>query len=113
MRVSDPRNKIFALFGLLESCAEEGLEASYTKSTDEVYAEIAEFLIQQYNSLAMLAAGGAKEISSSALQPLPFWVPDWSLQFDSLSPFFTTPSTNYISEEPIAHFKMELIRVRK
>jgi hypothetical protein len=82
---TDPRDKVFALFGLLNGCQDEGLDADYTKSSKVVFTETAEFLIKKFNTLDVLFA---VEPRTSSLESLPSWAPDWSV----------IPSTRFVNK---------------
>lgn len=71
---TDPRDKVYAVYGLLEGSNSAGLSADYTKSTELVYTNTAKFLITQYNSLDIL---GLVEPRAFILSTIPSWVPDW------------------------------------
>jgi hypothetical protein len=72
---SDPRDKVFAVFGMLEGCTKEGLVADYTQSIGITYTRMAEFLITRYNSLDVVAPVGTRGVR---LDGMPSWAPDWS-----------------------------------
>jgi hypothetical protein len=71
---TDPRDKVFALFPLLADAKAERLQADYAITTEQVYIEIATFLLSAFG-LSFLPC--LKE--GSTLIDLPSWVPDWSL----------------------------------
>lgn len=71
---TDPRDKIFALFGI----ANKGHEKTpacpdYSRTVEEVYTSVARFLIGEDHSLQILSAVQ----NASARSFLPSWVPDW------------------------------------
>ncbi|KAL4943921.1 hypothetical protein BDV06DRAFT_125023 [Aspergillus oleicola] len=80
---SDPRDKVFAVLGLM---GEKFISPDYRISAKSVYIGIATYLIQHWHTLDVLAISGQ---SKSALD-LPSWVPDWSqsLSLPSLDTFF-------------------------
>lgn len=73
---SDDRDRIFALFGLLDAAEEDHLTADYTLSTEQVYAGISAFLITKglMRNVLMLAT----RLVPTTYSDLPSWVPDWS-----------------------------------
>lgn len=71
----DPRDKVFALFGIVLSPATFGLEADYKKSTAAVFTEIALYLIRKTGTLNVLSHCQRERPTIE----LPSWVPDWSL----------------------------------
>ncbi|KAK4445155.1 heterokaryon incompatibility protein-domain-containing protein, partial [Podospora aff. communis PSN243] len=72
---SDPRDRIFALFGLINIPHSPKLDANYSLSTEQVFTGIAAFagLVDQesFRRIAKLAS------RSQHSQSLPSWVPDW------------------------------------
>lgn len=73
---TDPRDKVFALFGLIDSAQKHGLIADYKMDTEEVYTRITLYIIQSSRKLDVLAyCSGERNILS-----LPSWVPDWSVK---------------------------------
>lgn len=71
---TEPRDKVFALFGIVDSAQEHGLIADYMMDTEEVYTGITLHIIKSSRKLDVLAyCSGEKNVLS-----LPSWVPDWS-----------------------------------
>lgn len=70
----DPRDKVFALFGIIISAAEHGLVADYTKTTELVFTETAWYIIRTTNTLEILST---RYEGTSNFQ-LASWVPDWT-----------------------------------
>lgn len=80
---TDPRDKVFAVFGLVS----EGMRGSlprvdYAKTIRQVYAEAAANIIQQENSLDILLAASGP----SSRDGLPSWVPDWRRESNARRP---------------------------
>jgi hypothetical protein len=71
---TDPRDKIFALLPILADANAERLQADYAFIIEQVYIEIATFLL---SALGLSFLPCLKE--GSTLVDLPSWVPDWSL----------------------------------
>jgi hypothetical protein len=69
---TDPRDKVFAVLGLLDVPA--GFEADYNLTHKEVLTLTAAHLITSVNSLAVLCYAGNMSVASS----MPSWVPSWS-----------------------------------
>ncbi|KAK1829455.1 heterokaryon incompatibility protein-domain-containing protein, partial [Podospora conica] len=69
---SDPRDSVFALFGLAKDCASHGLVADYTLSVPEVYIGAAAFSILNLGDRRVFryAVGHNSE-------GIPTWVPAW------------------------------------
>ncbi|KAF6796527.1 heterokaryon incompatibility protein [Colletotrichum sojae] len=51
---TDPRDKVFALFGLLSGAKSDGFHADYTLSVKDVFLRIAEWIVQRHGILALL-----------------------------------------------------------
>lgn len=77
---SDPRDKVFALLGLIVGAGAEGLVADYSRSVADVYTWIARYLIdvQKVAALDILGEVNLVEQGASQAYDLPSWVPDWS-----------------------------------
>ena len=73
----DTRDRVFALFGLLQNASSEGLVADYTLAVPEVLTGIAAFVILH------LGLRWAPEIAiGKNVQRLPTWIPDWARSRD-------------------------------
>lgn len=77
---TDPRDKTFALLGLLSDTSSVSLEADYTWSLKRVLTQVAALLITSRNSIDILSYSGW---TSSDDQSIPSWVPRWSGASDS------------------------------
>jgi hypothetical protein len=74
---TDPRDKVFAVLGLLQQGADGAHSpptADYSKPVDQVYREAAAYIINSKGSLDILLAASALDGEKSSL---PSWVPDW------------------------------------
>jgi hypothetical protein len=72
---TDPRDKVFAVLGLLgeNKDGDSTMEPDYRKSMDQIYREIArEIIIKESRMDILLAASGVY-----GNDELPSWVPDW------------------------------------
>ncbi|KAK3906378.1 heterokaryon incompatibility protein-domain-containing protein, partial [Staphylotrichum tortipilum] len=69
---ADPRDRIFALFGLLTDAASHGLVADYNLALPEVLTGYAAFVLLKLNQPWMLD----RAVCNNA-QQLPTWVPEW------------------------------------
>ncbi|KAI0129564.1 heterokaryon incompatibility protein-domain-containing protein [Xylariales sp. AK1849] len=69
---TDPRDKVFALLGLYENSATEGLEVDYGLSLREVYTGITAYFLMVHQEIDILS------LASGISDLLPSWVPDWS-----------------------------------
>ena len=93
---TDPRDKVFALLGLLHDPSALGFEVNYSWTLKEVLTQVAAHLITTSNSIGILRYAGGTSSSSS----IPSWAPNWSSESgDSLTAQFTsavTPDTSTI-----------------
>jgi hypothetical protein len=86
VQATDARDKVFALFGLLEDYTQTGLEPDYSLSWEEVYTQTTEYLILKSGSLDLLAAAQAPSTCSQ----LPSWVIPWN-QTSTVMPLSGAP----------------------
>lgn len=71
---TDPRDKVFAIRGLLQESSRNSVpSADYSKSMQQVYCEVAAHIVHHEKKLDILLAGNGLERQSN----LPSWVPDW------------------------------------
>ncbi|KAK6077430.1 heterokaryon incompatibility protein [Seiridium cupressi] len=71
----DPRDKVYALLGLLPNRRIGGIGSDYTLSVEQLYIQLALHLASTYGWGQVLARAGFRYRSLIAL---PSWVPDWS-----------------------------------
>ncbi|OJD24416.1 hypothetical protein ACJ73_04225 [Blastomyces percursus] len=76
---TDPRDKIFGLYGLLNRTGQDKWRPDYHKSVEEVYAEAAKRIMLQSGELQMLSA--AVDGSLRNIPTLPSLVPDYSMTY--------------------------------
>ncbi|KAL4917525.1 heterokaryon incompatibility protein-domain-containing protein [Aspergillus aurantiobrunneus] len=90
---SDPRDKVFAVLGLM---GEKLISPDYRLSTEGVYVGIAAYLMKSWHTMDFLALAGQKNRAFD----LPSWVPDWSqsLSLPSLDTFLR-PGTKVEPED--------------
>lgn len=69
---SDPRDSVFALFGLAKDCASQGLVADYTLTLPEVYIGAAAFAILKLGDKRVLRYAVGHNADR-----IPTWVPAW------------------------------------
>jgi hypothetical protein len=67
---SDPRDKVFALLGLILTANQDGLLADYSLTVEQLYIGLAAHLITNYPSCKILRYRNSNPL-------LPSWVPDW------------------------------------
>ena len=70
---SDPRDKVYALYGLVQDYQNVPLEISYAMSVEDVYRATVRFCIENEGKLSILGHLSLYENQSD----LPSWVPDW------------------------------------
>lgn len=81
---SDPRDRIYALLGLLNNNARVlGIVPDYSKTASETYRDVVVRHIEMLDSLDLLRSCGRDDAeapsSSVASTSVPTWVPDWSV----------------------------------
>jgi len=69
---TEPKDAIFALYGLLQQINPDMIAADYSKSVEEIYTEVTKMVIQFDKSLQILETTG----EDSARGNLPTWVPE-------------------------------------
>ncbi|KAI0193862.1 heterokaryon incompatibility protein-domain-containing protein [Astrocystis sublimbata] len=69
---SDPRDRIFAILGLVSGAKLDGLVPNYSLSLNQIHLGIAAYLLTKNNLTSILA------YPRTRIQTLPSWVPDWS-----------------------------------
>jgi hypothetical protein len=102
LKCQDPRDKIFALLSL---CADVGAEmhADYTKTTLQVYTDVANHYVAQKGDLSFL-----RDITyPPTIAGLPSWVPDWNSKATSL-PLPTQYATSYSRASFVQRSRTEL-----
>ena len=81
MRSTDPKDKVFALLGFiaLDGPSLELIAPDYEKSTEQVYLDVARYLILTEQTLDVL---NMRHLLLSLEHPpsMPTWVPDWRLE---------------------------------
>lgn len=90
---TDPRDKVFALFGFvsLDGLYPELITPDYEKSTEQVYLDVAKYLILTTQTLRVLNERHLR-LSTSRHRSMPTWVPDWQLDTGNKSTFRPNPS---------------------
>ncbi|KAF2647208.1 HET-domain-containing protein [Lophiostoma macrostomum CBS 122681] len=73
---TDPRDKVYALLGLLPQGMADLIHVDYTKSVTQVYVATASLLVKTIGLTILSAVQG-----TSSIDDLPSWVPDWTLPF--------------------------------
>ncbi|RAL58842.1 hypothetical protein DID88_009152 [Monilinia fructigena] len=83
---TDPRDKIYALFGLTTDIEELGINVNYNASVKKVYTDTTIKILNQGTSLSLLNAAGSGRYRNGKPIPndnnLPSWVPNFSQLHD-------------------------------
>ncbi|RYP69786.1 hypothetical protein DL771_005895 [Monosporascus sp. 5C6A] len=72
---ADPRDKVYAILGLIIDADTYNLDVDYNVSVEELYTKIALQIAVRHGWAAVLRRAGTEQ---RRLQSLPSWVPDWS-----------------------------------
>ncbi|KAI0538667.1 HET-domain-containing protein [Xylaria digitata] len=80
-KAKDPRDKVYALLGLIVDHSSQGLAADYNLSVKDLYIKVALDLASQHGWGHVLCRAGTRNRSTSAL---PSWVPDWSHSIENM-----------------------------
>ena len=77
---TDPRDKVFALLGFVapDGPFPELITPDYGKSTEQVYLDVARYLILTEQTLHVLNLRHLR-LSTSRYRSMPTWVPDWQV----------------------------------
>ncbi|KAI3337447.1 HET-domain-containing protein [Xylariaceae sp. AK1471] len=71
----DPRDKVYAILGLVIDKTHHGLEADYNLSIEELYTKVALRLASRHGWAKVLQRAGSPR---RHIKSVPSWVPDWS-----------------------------------
>lgn len=88
---SDPRDKVFAVLGLM---GEKFISPDYRLATENVYIGIAAYFAKSWDTTDFLAVAGQKDRTLD----LPSWVPDWSHKLSL--PSLDTVMKTWVRGEP-------------
>jgi hypothetical protein len=88
MQATDPRDRLFALYGLGTNATELGLRVDYAKSCNRIYEEAARVLLKVYGLIVLSYCSGQRRHHSQLM--LPSWVPNWEEYI--MSPIHSFPS---------------------
>lgn len=81
-QATDPRDKIYGIYGLLNLRSTPEWKVDYEKSVDQVFAEATKRIIIDAGELRILSA--VIDRSSYKIPTLPSWVPDYSVPFTTM-----------------------------
>ncbi|KAF2823250.1 HET-domain-containing protein [Ophiobolus disseminans] len=98
---SDPKDKVYAVLGLVQPHIIKALSVDYSSTTEEVYTDVGQHLIMEHHCLNLLKHAVSWDIPGN-LTPMtnPTWVPQWDdkTTFDPLPPQFSIPEMQELSE---------------
>ncbi len=77
LNATDPRDKVYAILGLLPPNAHGVPPPDYTKSVEILYCEVAKSILLNDKSLAIVNFAAARDSDNDSIE-LPSWVPDWT-----------------------------------
>ena len=80
-KASDPRDKVFALLGLINDATEFGLIADYSLTLEEVQVGVSAFVITHEDDCSILTYARGSYSNSPA--QVPSWVPIWDRRYRS------------------------------
>ncbi|KAI0174664.1 heterokaryon incompatibility protein-domain-containing protein [Pestalotiopsis sp. NC0098] len=98
---SDPRDKIFALLGLLPSRRIGDIEADYSLTTEDLYTRVALHLASTAGWLSVLLNAGKDAQKDNGISSLPSWVPDWSARVRPDSTLAVSESSTIKEMKPL------------
>ncbi|GKT43370.1 heterokaryon incompatibility protein 6, OR allele [Colletotrichum spaethianum] len=83
---TDPRDKLFAVFGLISCGDSDGIVADYTKSTKKAYMQMAGWIAQRFGLPAMLVRAfhldqffnEENAVRHATSESIPSWAPNWT-----------------------------------
>jgi hypothetical protein len=85
-QASEPEDKVYALYGVLESLGMNLPQLMENTRFEEVYLDFTKRIINWHGSLdILLEAGIPSTVGESTLQNTPSWVPDWRWPLDRIS----------------------------
>ena len=75
-KYTDPKDRVYAILSLLDP-SDDGIdiEPDYTKSTSQVFQNVALHYINHHKTLELLSSSGLSDRQSE----MPTWVPDWTV----------------------------------
>lgn len=104
---SVPKDKVFAILGLVANGHESGIEVDYSKDMLCVFKETASAIITQKKSLNILLAGC--DLSQS--EGMPSWVPDWRREANSERPTLFVNRKNMLTMYTSGSLEEEIVMV--
>ncbi|KAK1450987.1 hypothetical protein CCUS01_11354 [Colletotrichum cuscutae] len=85
-KATDPRDKLFALLGLLQDAKQAQLNADYSLSEEQVFSGLTAYLLSKSTTFLLPVFAALQPTSSS---PCPSWAVDWSsaTNLDCMGPY--------------------------
>ncbi|CZR53541.1 uncharacterized protein PAC_03420 [Phialocephala subalpina] len=114
-QATDPRDKVFAILGLVTDDLDIEEWIDYDKTPGQVYTKIAKYILsRKEDGLALLALAGVGH--ARKLNGLPTWVPDWSkppsgIPLDSFSVRYNASEGRKCDEEILLDHDLDIIRL--
>ncbi len=87
LKVTDPKDRVIALLGLVTDCEDGDIKIDYTQSVATIYTNAVRFLVQKYRNLEPFCQIARSPSSSMPTYDLPSWVPDWNSGINIRLPF--------------------------
>ena len=88
-KATDPRDKVFGLWGLVSKKAINGLEVNYSMEPVEIYKRVALYLFSRCGLTGLSSAG---KIPVDHEYQIPTWVPNWSYKvhaWNQTNPYYS------------------------
>jgi hypothetical protein len=96
---TDPRDKVYAVLGLVQQDGKKDLVVDYSLDPQQVYLSVAKHIISQYRCLKVLKYAPNK-LSRSSVNLLPSWVPAWDSKsgYEPLPPQYSASEMQVFSQ---------------
>jgi hypothetical protein len=106
----DPRDKVFALFGILNSARRLGYRwtANYTRLVEDCYVNHTKSIINQSADLRILSS--VQDQSARRISTLPSWVPDYGLPGTNPLPFLLSAAGD-LTHKPLRSPDLKHLRL--
>jgi hypothetical protein len=117
LKSTDPRDKIFAMLGMIDDLRDGDLLVNYALSDEQVYINIVKLFVERYHSVEFLREATLGNLSLHH-GGFPTWLPDWSqaTKMDSFgSPEFSIVKLHANAEavrSPPARISQGLLQVK-
>lgn len=100
LKSTDPKDKVFAMLGMIDGCHDGDIDVNYGLSDEQVYTNVLRLFIERYHSVEFLREATFGNVSTDHGN-FPSWLPDWSqaTAIDSFNP----PSFSIITSRASAN----------